>query len=487
MQPIQTTTALMLHQLPAVAKMLPTRAGALFMDMGTGKSRCTIELAAIRQEKYDRLFWFCPAALKATIAQEWRKHTALPDSAICVWGDQVSGRRLPTAARIHIIGIEAMSQSARTILAYKALVTERSFVVVDESSYIKGHASKRTERITALSATARYRLVLTGTPFTQGVIDLFAQMRFLSSAILGYSSFYSFAANHLEYEQRRDNEGRTRRTQRIVRAHNVDYLAAKMAPYVYQVKKEECLDLPAKLYETRYCHMSDEQWAAYNQAKQEILLETEYEDWDSTLIYRLFTALQSILCGFWTRTDPATGHRQRLTFPHERLDVLLHTVRSIPDAEQVIIWAKYHHAVQEIVRALREDYGDAAVTEFHGAIPERRRAEGLAAWQAGHSRFLVATQGVGGHGFTFTNAAYAIFYADGFKYSERIQAEDRQHRMGQTRKVTYITLCCLNSIDERIQDALARKQNALTAFQHHVNRYRKDGLKQQAIQLIKEL
>lgn len=487
MQPIQTTTTLMPHQIPAVGKMLPTRVGALFMDMGTGKSRVSIELAAIRQAKFDRLFWFCPVALKTTIAQQWRLHTDISDDQICVWGEQVSQRRLPWAARIHIIGIEAMSSSARTILAYQRMVSERSFVVVDESSYIKGHASKRTERITALSADARYRLVLTGTPFTQGVVDLFAQMRFLSSEILGYASFYSFAANHLEYEIRETTDGRRIHTGRIIRAHNVDYLAAKIAPYVYQVKKEECLDLPPKLYETRYCEMSDEQYQAYQQAKNEILSDEDYDDWSSAQIFRLFTALQGIVCGFWTRTDPKTKMKEHLTFPHDRVALLMQTIAAIPEGEPVIIWAKYHHAIREIIAAITERYGAGAVAQFHGGMTERDRNVDLARWQRGDAQFLVATQSAGGHGLTLNEAAYVVFYADGYKYAERIQAEDRNHRIAQERHPTYITLCCTNSIDDRIQAALARKENALKSFVKQVDIYRKRGMKKQAMQLIKEL
>jgi predicted helicase len=93
---MQTTTPLLPHQQTAVAKMLPTRAGALFMDIGTGKSRTTIELAKVRQEKYDLLFWFCPVSLKETIRQEWRKHSDLSDEEVKVWDEKVSCDQLPT-------------------------------------------------------------------------------------------------------------------------------------------------------------------------------------------------------------------------------------------------------------------------------------------------------------------------------------------------------------------------------------------------------
>jgi SNF2 family DNA or RNA helicase len=484
---MQTITPLLPHQHLAVAKMLPSRVGALFMDIGTGKSRTTIEIAKIRQAKYDRLFWFCPVSLKETIRQEWRKHTDLADEEVKVWDDKVVTDHLPVHARVHIIGIESMSSSARVILAYQAMVTEQSFVIVDESSYIKGHGSLRTERITMLSAKAKYRLILTGTPFTQGAVDLFAQMSFLSTKILGYASFYSFAANHLEYEVRVNEHGYKTRTGRIIRTHNTDYLAAKIAPYVYQVSKEECLDLPDKLYETRSFSMTDEQYDYYQQAKQEILLDLDYEDWSSIAIFHLFTSLQAIVCGFWTRTVPQALEKQHITFQHQRVDLLMETIASIPDTEQVIIWSKYHHAINEMKLSIEQQYGRGAYAEFHGGLTERVRNESLASWQRGDSRLLIATQSAGGHGLTLNNAAYSIFYADGYKYSEREQAEGRNHRYGQTRRPTYISLCCNGSIDEKIASSLARKENALASFQRSINRYRKDDLKEMALKLVKEL
>jgi SNF2 family DNA or RNA helicase len=311
-----------------------------------------------------------------------RRGEHAPRASLCV------DDHLPRAARIHIIGIESMSASNRTVLAYAAIVTEQSFVVVDESSYIKGHNSLRTLRISALSAKTRYRLILTGTPFSNGIADLYAQMAFLSKKILGYASFYSFAANHLEYEMRRDSLGIQRRTNHVIRAHNVEYLAAKISPYVYQVRKGECLDLPEKLYDIHYFRMTEQQRQAYEQAKEEIL-SMELEDWTDIALFRVFTALQAIVCGFWTRTDPQTRKVQRLTFEHARVEALLNVVAQIPSDEKIIIWAKYQHAIGEIRAALRLQGGEESLAEFHGAISLRRRYEELRRWQKGSARYLL--------------------------------------------------------------------------------------------------
>jgi len=280
-------TDLMPHQIPAVEKMLPTRVGALFMDMGTGKTRTAIEVIHRRQARISKVVWFCPVSLKQTIKHELIKHTDSPDQDIHCFDQKTNQENIPEVFW-YIVGIESMSLSARVILTINDLVDNNTFVIVDESSYIKGHRSARTNWITDLSKNARYRMILTGTPISQGGVDLFAQFRFLSPKILGYQSFYSFAANHLEYSDKFPGM--------IVRAHNTEWIAAKINPYVYQVTKEECLNLPEKMYETRCFSMTDEQREWYEIVKMETL--SEVEEWDSYTIFQLFSKLQQIVCGF---------------------------------------------------------------------------------------------------------------------------------------------------------------------------------------------
>lgn len=452
-------TNLLPHQADAVGKVLPSRIGALFMEMGTGKSRTAIELTNRRLHKIDRAVWFCPVSLKETVRQEILKHTDCAPADICVFSNKTNERNLPKAFW-YIVGIESMSSSARVTLAVRKLITTSTFVILDESSYIKGHNAMRTLRITRLSEPARYRLILTGTPLSQGVVDLFAQMRFLSPKILGYDSFYSFEANHLEYSEKYPGM--------IIRAHNVEYLAAKIAPYVYQVKKDECLDLPPKLYTARYFDMTEEQRYWYEKAKDEIISELDEDDFSSIAIFRMFSHLQQIVCGFWNRRI-GYGKYERIEFDHNRLELLAHTITGIPKDEKIIIWCKYQYDVEQVSRILGAQYGEESIALFYGRLSEKERAKQVEKFR-NSARFFVATQSCGGHGLTLNEAHHVIFYNNAFKYSERLQAEDRCHRIGQENKVTYIDIHCCDSIDDRIASALASKGSVVAQFKAEVDK-----------------
>lgn len=101
------------------------------------------------------------------------------------------------------------------------------YLIVDESNLVKNHLAKRTQNIIRLAEKCKYKMILNGTPITRTEQDLYAQWYVLDWRILGYKSFWSFSANHLEY----DDTGRVRK------CLNTDYLTEKIGPYSYQIKK----------------------------------------------------------------------------------------------------------------------------------------------------------------------------------------------------------------------------------------------------------
>lgn len=465
----EAKTPLLHHQSEATAKLLPCRIGALFMEMGTGKSRTAIELARIRQKKnkIDHVVWFCPVSVKRHIRREILKHTNCTEDDIFLFDDKTTEDTVPPGRRWYIIGIESMSSSARVLYSAIEAISERTMVMVDESTYIKGHDSLRTKRITSICERAKYRLLLTGTPITQGAVDLYAQMNFLSWKILGYKSFCTFAANHLVYSDRHPGM--------ILRSLNVDWLAERIKPYVYQVTKNECLNLPPKKYDQKYCWLTEEQHEAYQQAKNDFCDELlEYDDdytSNSIAIFRLFSRLQGIVCGF-------SGNQG---LAHNRIELLCESIAAHPDTHTVI-WTKYRRSVDQIAEGVKH-LGIAF--KYDGRLSEAERDDVLDEWKA-KGGFLIATQSLGGHGLDFTESATVFFYSCGFKFSEHIQAEDRNHRIGQTRPVTYIELWARCGIEDKIRQAIRSKENILEQFRSEVDKV-KTTKKDRLRELVKAL
>lgn len=449
-------TKLMEHQQKAFDKLHELKVSALFMDMGTGKTRTAIEFIKKREHKIDKVIWFCPVSAKKEIKNDILKHTHLKNKSIYIFNNKTNPKNIPDCL-VYIIGIRSMSRSTRIISTVNKIVTENSFIVVDESHYIKGFNSACTKWITRIGERAKYRLILTGTPISQGIVDLYAQMKFLSPKILGYNSFYSFAANHLEYSEKYPGL--------IVKAHNIEHITERIKPFIYQITKEECLDLPKKIYKRFWFNMSHEQREYYDYIKDMFLSKIEYEEIiDSFLIFQLFSALQQVVSGYHHDTKT----KKIIIFKHNRINILNEILNEIPEDKKIIIWAKYNYDIKQIQKHILNNYNNNKISLFYGKLNEKQRQEQLELFRK-ENRFFLATQSCGGQVITLNEATHTIFYNNEFKYANRIQAEDRNHRIGQTNSVVYSDILCDHSIDTLINDNLSKKQNIVESFKSQID------------------
>ena len=438
----------MRHQRAAVDKLLPIRVGALMMEMGTGKTLCAIMLAIARWHKLSKVVWCCPVSLKINTARQILQHTDTAQDRIYVFDERTSTVTMPDADW-YIVGLESIGQSDRVTAALNALVDGSTMMVVDESSYIKGHRSKRTRRLTLIGARARYRLILTGTPISQGIEDLYAQMTFLDERVLGYRSWYSFQREHITWSERFKGK--------IERRHGEDLLSQRMAPYIYHVSKAECLDLPQKMYPVgRYVPLTGEQESLYTAAKERFereIADLEYGEDPGVAVYRLFGALRAIANGVTPAGFDGHGRPVRCY----KTEALLEVLRQVGDSH-VVVWVTYIATVEVVRDAIEAE--SIRVFTYTGQEGEQKRDSALQRWRA-DGGVLVATPSSGGFGLDLTAARHAIFYSNSFKYAERLQAEDRMHRIGQRHSVSYTDIWALCGIEGRIEDALRRKGNAL--------------------------
>lgn len=416
-------------QRAAVEKLLPIRVGALYMEMGTGKTRAALEMIQRRLAagKITHALWLCPCSVRENLRADIRKHA---DGAL---------------AHIAIYGIESLSGSLRLYdLLMRYVMAGPTMLIVDESNLVKNHAAIRTQRITTLAAACRYRLILNGTPISKNEADLFAQWYILDWRILGYRSFWSFAANHLEYDP--EIKGKVRRTL------NTDYLVEKIAPYSYQVRRDECFQLPGKRYSTIRCAMTDDQRQHYALVTEEMIARLDEQRPET--IYRMFAAAQAIISGLWVRDD---GKHMR-TAPmfadpmnSPRIQTLLSIVEGL-GGEKTIIFCKYTHEIETILSLLPD------AVPFFGKVSAHQRAAALDAFR-GPARILVANKACAGYGLNLQHCRNVIYYSNDWDWATRIQSEDRVYRFGQEHEVRVWDIVAGETLDEKILRCLQRKEH----------------------------
>jgi SNF2 family DNA or RNA helicase len=431
-------TRLQQHQIKAIEKLSKIKIGALYMEMGTGKTRTALELISQRltQGKVNHILWLCPCSVKRTIEKELEKH--------------VDGN-IP----INIAGIESLSSRDRLYLKLLNIAQKKDvYLIIDESNLVKNHHAIRTKRIIELATSCKYKLILNGTPISKCEKDLYSQWYILDWRILGYKSFWSFANNHLEYDEKIKG--------RIRRVLNVDYLVRKIAPYTYQVKKSECLDLPKKTYSSRGFCMTREQEKHYDLIKDEYLFNVD--ELESSTIYKLFTACQHVISGRRVLTSAKEQMESVPMFnPEEnpRIQKLMELIDKTE--EKIIIWCKYTHEIKDIEYILKKEFGESSVVTFFGKVSKKNRIINADKFEK-EARFFVANKTCAGYGLNLQFCSYMIYYSNDWDWATRSQSEDRVHRMGQTKNVHIVDLYAYNSLDSRILECLDRKERLVDSF-----------------------
>lgn len=447
-------TKLYKYQSKAVDKLSKLKVGALYMEQGTGKTRTALEIIKNKMSKgkVEVVLWLCPCSVKNNLREDIEKHTG----------------QKPSENNIIIKGIESLSNSDRLYLQLLELVKNyKVYLIVDESNLVKNKLAIRTERIIEISSFCKYKMILNGTPISKNEADLFAQWYILDWRILGYKSFYSFAANHLEYKKVRLPSGREITTDQIIRVLNVDYLTEKIAPYMYQIKKDEVLkELKPKEYHMRYFCLDDLQEEEYGLTKELFLFNVV--DWRSETIFKLFSALQHITSGKRVLSAPEKRMRTEKMYTWEnnpRIQCLKRTLEDIGE-DKCIIFAKYQDEINDIALLLQSE--NKSYIEFTGKISQKKRQENREKFK-NDVQFMLANKQCGAYGLNLQFCHNIIFYSNDFDLATRLQAEDRVHRIGQEKIVNIYDICCEYTIDVFIANCLQNKSNLLDSFKKQIS------------------
>jgi SNF2 family DNA or RNA helicase len=125
----------------------------------------------------------------------------------------------------------------------------------------------------------------------------------------------------------------------------------------------------------------------------------------------------------------------------------------------MIIWANYIHNIQEILKVLKKQYPYDRAVSIYGAVSVADRDKAVDNFQNDkYTKFMVGNPATGGLGLNLTAANTVVYFSNSYDLTLREQSEDRAHRKGQTKSVTYIDLVMKGTIDEFIILALNKKK-----------------------------
>jgi SNF2 family DNA or RNA helicase len=452
------------HQAAYLERFWDKPVAALFADTGTGKSFMLINNIALLydQGRINAALIVAPKGVYRNWSRiEIPKH--MPAHVVyrmALWSS--TPRKAEKEAldrlfevsedlKILLMNIEAFSTKKGTDFAKRFLLGHDALMAIDESTTIKTPTSSRSKNTEKTGKGARYRRILTGSPVTKSPLDLYQQCEFLSPQCLNMHSYYGFQARYAVTVER---QLATHSFKQIVGYRRLEELKEKLDRFSFRVKKEECFDLPDKVFLRREVELTEEQKRAYDQMVQMALATFKGGMTTTSNALTQIMRLQQIVCGHVT-----LDNGEVVSIRSNRVEEMLATIEELDG--KIIIWANFRHNIEEIKLALQKAYGMNSVATYFGDTPSEERANIVDKFQDENDplRFFVGQPRTGGYGLTLTVSHTMIYFSNGYDLEVRIQSEARIDRYGQTKKMTYIDLLSPNTVDEKIVEALQKKMN----------------------------
>lgn len=461
----QSKTVAYDHQAEAMNKMRNKTNFALFMEQGTGKTKCAIDRAG--QLFVEGKITAMLVVSKKGVHRQWvdseiPTHLGL-DYDCAFW--PTKNKQLPSELTSLDAGFDGYAPLKVFAINFDAIKTKHGkvaciefvkahlgkvLIVADETQQIKNARSARWKALDEITKISRspYRLALTGTPIAKDLTDEWAQLKWLNEDIIGIRYISAFRN---EYCVMGGYEGRV-----VISHKNVDKFKQKVEPYSYRATKDQIGILP-KGYKKWNFDLSSAQKSAIRSLRKELMHQIDSGEIVSAANAAVaMLKIQQASNGFAVDEE---GSTLQLVDPSKnpRLNALLEYLNSRDG--RIIIWARFREDIRLIEQMLKDEM--ISFASYHGGTSDKERAEAVRSFMDPWGcRVFLSNPQAGGTGLNLQGACTeSVYYSNSYNAIDRWQSEDRIHRIGTKGAVTYTDLIAKGSIDAAILNNLKKKKS----------------------------
>ena len=428
--------------------------------MGTGKSLTTIMTMGVLYQKglIEKVLVVAPTSVCSVWPLELEQYADFSYTIQVLLGEKVQRikalddlMRYPyDKLKVAVINYES---TFREGIFEKLKEFNADLIVCDESQRIKGHKSKSSVAMHELGDQAKYKMILSGTPLQNNVTDLWSQYRFLDKSIFG-ELYYPF--------ERRYCIMHSVFKSKVLKNINTDELIQKEHSIAYRVRKDEAIDLPEQIFETRIIQMSKKERAMYEQMKENSVIELERgERVTAATVLTKLLRLQQFTGGYLVKDDHSIPE-QISTAKMDALSEILDDC--VDNRKKIVIFARFLAEIEGIKELVKKKCGkDWRWVSIQGSVPKEERGGLIKQFQEDpKTLFFVGQLDTCAFGITLTAADTMVYYSKTWNFAVYDQSLSRIHRLGQRNTCTYIDLVADRSIDSVITAALRRKSDLAT-------------------------
>lgn len=441
----------------------PSGGALLAMDMGTGKTKVSIDL--IQNSVPRTVLITCPLAVVPTWPEEFEKHysggtgvrMAILDRGTVAKRTQEAKRVIEQAAGLGQMAVIVINHESVWRSDFRKLMLSQrpDLLIVDESHRAKDPGGQLSKFLALLHSRVPTRVGLTGTPMPKDHLDLYAQARFLDNSYFGTSwaahkaQFANWTAIDLNKKSR---AGKPIVIQKLVSIRNRTAFEERLDSLTYRVMADDVLDLPPAQFMQRTCELSSKERRAYDEFKKELIVELEggVLSADNALVKLL--RLQQIVQGYVETDD---GVPVQIGDSKQRL--LREVLTDLDREEPVVVFCKFHTDLDAVA--------SVAAKLDRGCLELSGRVNQLQEFKKGGGPIIAVQIQSGGVGVDLSRAAYSIYYSPTYDMGAYDQSVRRTRRptKHQHDKFFYYHLVAKNTVDVAIYAALRSKKNLVEA------------------------
>lgn len=454
---------------------------ALFIDMGGGKTKMTIDFIRYKNHKHNQIFKtlvIAPNIALVNWKREFYKHSELGDYVEILQGTAKKRRQKlndPTK-KIFIINYEGLK-----VLHEELLDAEFVIVVCDEVQKIKVQKNTRSKIAIQLGAKAKCRYILSGTPILNSPLDIFSEYLFLDGGKTFGTNFWAFKnryfedryvleTNKLKHEMAKAYEAGDTKTAsglkvRIRKREEGQFPIWEPKPGIIEIlhnkirkiasvrKKIDCLPyLPPKVFQQFDVELTKEQRKAYNDLEKYYITFMDKDPVTASNALTRDLRFCQIVSGF-LRNEKGDDI---LFSVNPKLDALKELLEELAPEHKVIIWAVFRSNIEMLVNELQE-YNPVYI---YGGIKDKQTPQDVFNNDP-KCRVFIGNPTSCGIAINLIAADYTIRYSYNYSLEDWLQSAERNHRAGSEvhEKITYIDLAAINTLDNKIIASIKNKEN----------------------------
>lgn len=440
------------YQLDAIRAIKDLPYAAIFHEQGLGKTKIAIDLALLwlQSDAVDTVF----VVTKKSLVENWRNEV----TGHChITPHILSGNRTQNSASLnspvllYVTNYEAIATNVTTITMF--LKTCRVGCILDESQKIKNPEAALTRAFHDAASYFERRVIMTGTPVANRPYDIWAQIKFLDGGKALGDTFDTFMKK-MDLPSKHST---------VDYGNRLSTIHQRLAEFTIRETKDTAgIHLPEKTITAHYVDLPSWQMTKYTTYRDELAYEYEKDgaieiDNVDNILKRLLRLVQcasnpALIDGCYER-DPA------------KFSILLEMCREFTAKSKLIIWTGFVDNVTWLSQKLTE-FDPVCV---HGGLPMHQRNHAVQSFTNSSNPVLIATPGAAKEGLTLTVANHAVFFDRGFSLDDYLQAQDRIHRISQTRDCFIHNLIANDTIDEWVDVLLTAKYRAAQLAQGDID------------------